>query len=134
MNQTIEKNKLIGGKMSVCRKVMLMTLMSVGILMLFEGCVTRTQQEFCYERVIVTLTEEAGDAAILAEHVFTPADFPEVSLAEVNEIGQAHLGMKRFFELTLENPGRRNVLRAVDILNKRHDVYHASLFRYYEGT
>jgi len=37
------------------------------------------------------------------------------------------IGERMFLVLTLKNPGRHNVLRAVDLLNQRIDVYRASL-------
>jgi hypothetical protein len=104
--------------------------------MMFGGCVTR-QQEFCYERVIVLLTVEASNEAALTGRVFTPADFPEVALSNVRIlVGPTpdHPTGRMFLTLTLEHPGRRNVLRAVDTLNKRHDVYRASLNYFAYGT
>ena len=113
---------------------MIVAILLLNLLMTIGGCMARTQQEFCYERVILTLTVEASDAAKISEHIFTPADFPEVPLSKVVMIGwgpdinlSKQLGYREFLLLTLENPGRRNVLRAVDLLNQRIDVYRASL-------
>ena len=108
----------------------LMLVILVGVTMI--GCGNRNGKisEFCYETVIVQLTVAASDAATLAGHTFTPADFPEVALSEVRLLGGSAPtppGMSKFLALTLENPGRDNVLKAVYELNKRGDVYLASL-------
>ena len=98
------------------------------------------EPEFSYETIIVQLTVEASDAATLSGHVFTPADFPEVALSEVRLPRgpdgpiPTPLGMRMFLFLTLENPGRDNVLNAVNALNGRSDVYRADLSYAAYGT
>ena len=109
----------------------IVAILSLSLLVTIGGCTTRTQgQEFCYETIIVRLTEEASNATALAEHVFTPADFPEVALSSVEILDRpspTNPNGRIVLTLTLETPGRRNVLRAVDTLSKRSDVYRASL-------
>ena len=83
---------------------------------------------FSYETVIVTMTAAASGTG----RVFTPADFlPEVELSEVSVL---IITNRTMLLLTLENPGRENVLRAVYALNGRSDVYRASLSVFYEDT
>ena len=83
--------------------------------------------EFSYDTVSVQLTVAASDAATSAGHVFTPADFPELALSEVLAPSGTPLGERRSLFLTLENPGRENILRAIYQLRARNDVYSATI-------
>jgi len=123
--------------MKKLRLVMVLPLilaMMGGLMMI--GC-NRDREKFSYETIIVQLTVEASDAATLSGRVFTPADFlPEVTLSEVRVLDggvPTPLGLSIFLSLVLENPGRNNVLQAVDALNRRSDVYHASLNIFHTG-
>ena len=113
--------------MKKLRLVMVLPLMfaMMGGLMMI-GC-DRNREKFSYERIIVSMTEEASAAK--AAHLFTPDDFfPDVVLSEVSVLTEPHTPVYRtMLLLTLKNPGRDNVLRAVDALNRRSDVHRASL-------
>jgi len=85
--------------------------------------------KFCYETVIVTMTVAVSDG-----RTFTPADFlPEVVLSEVSVLMTPAPPTNRIMLiLTLENPGRENVLRAAYSLNGRADVFSAGVNQYDE--
>ena len=102
----------------------------VGVGVVLVGCSRNGHKEFCYETVIVSMTVEASAAK--AAHLFTPADFlPEVALSEVSVLMPPRPPTNRtMLLLTLENPGRDNVMQAVYRLNQRSDVYWANLSVY----
>jgi len=110
--------------------VMLMVVM--GVVML-GGCNrNERRQEFCYETVIVSLTVSAS----ALDRTWVPADFSEeVSLSEVSVLmTPISPGNRMMLLLTLENPGRENVLRAAYALANRDDVYRVDLNAFYADT
>ena len=106
---------------------MIMMIIFAGVAM--SGC-SRNRQGFCYETVFVILTVSAS----ALDRTWVPADFAnEVVLSEVSVlITPATPEDRKTLFLTLENPGRRNVLRAVDALNNRSDVHRAGVSQYGE--
>ena len=116
-----------------------------------DGSETVTMMnDFTDDCVMVVLTHEAS----LQFVNYTPADFPEIECAEIEDLSsakgakvQAVLrgeelemdsvgarfmnqnididGFRRILCLELENPGKGNVLRAVAALEQREDVYSA---------
>lgn len=113
------------------------------------GTIT-TMNDFTDDCVMVVLTHEAS----LQFVDYTPADFPELECAEVDDLSSAKgakvqavlrgeqldmdsigarfmnqnidvEGFRRILCLRLANPGKGNVLRAVMALEQREDVYFA---------
>lgn len=113
------------------------------------GTIT-TMNDFTDDCVMVVLTHEAS----LEFTNYTPADFPEIDCAEIEDLSsakgakvQAVLrgeqlemdsigarfmnqnididGFRRILCLKLANPGKGNVLRAIAALEQREDVYSA---------
>lgn len=113
------------------------------------GTIT-TMNDFTDDCVMVVLTHEASLQFI----DYTPADFPELECAEVDDLSSAKgakvqavlrgeqldmdsigarfmnqnidvEGFRRILCLRLANPGKGNVLRAVMALDQREDVYSA---------
>jgi len=124
----MKKLKLIG-------LFMLMGVLVMPVLLL-SGCggngngkIPDPGGEFSYETVIVQMTVAVSDG-----RAFTPADFfPEVVLSEVSVLMTPAPPTNRIMLLlTLESPGRDNVLRAVYALNNRSDVYSANVNQYDE--
>ena len=113
------------------------------------GTIT-TMNDFADDCVMVVLTHEASLQFI----DYTPADFPELECAEIDDLSSAKgakvqavlrgdqlemntigarfmnqnidvEGFRRILCLKLANPGKGNVLRAVMALEQREDVYFA---------
>jgi len=115
MHKRKKRNLIIGIAVIGVIAVIIMTIIGV--------CVYRNRntyvQEFSYENVLVTLTPEAS----LMQEEWTRYDFSEFAFARIRSIGI--IGEKMVLVLYLAEPSRDNVLRAVEILNAREDVYHA---------
>ena len=105
--------------------MMCMAVMVVAVGGFFVGC-GGNKQEFCYESLTISLTREASEVAIANNHIFTVNDFPEVALAEIVtrwDWSGPYIGLV----LRLKNPGRQNVLNAIEVLQQRDDVLSAGV-------
>ena len=141
MKQNIEKNKLnnfIGGKMSVCKKVMLMTLMSVGILIMFGGCMfLTTKSEFVCDlrcgcnrikfnpdfesgKVLVVMSRELSERNKVHDRTF----FGDIGIVEIIDLtyrddpesGYHPPNFRQILVLILNVECKRNILRIVEYL------------------
>lgn len=101
--------------------------------------------EFADDRILVVLTNEAS----ISPKIYTTADFADIGCSEVKNLTQASSDMvqailsgaensesdrlpcmnkvnidtfQKILCLTLEEPGRENVLKAIEQLEKRSDV------------
>ena len=100
------------------------------LLMLFLGSIVmigcNTQRElgtdFSYERISVTLTQDASVLAIKNNHTFSINDFQEIDLIRVDKAFIHPLENWIYLFLWLKNPGRENVLEAITIIGARSDV------------
>ena len=83
----------------------------------------------CPRTILVLLTRERS--AINPNRIYTPDDFPEVNLSYVRNRtidGQIfRIGDMRFLTLYLAQPGRQNVLDAIELLSVRPDIYSAEV-------
>ena len=118
-------------------------------LFMFSGVSDRSEiddlcnEDFANDRVIIVLTKEATRQFL----DYGPEDFPEVELDEVVDLTSFTVDwvekkikgiptdremlvnveeFKRILSLRLANPSKKNVLRAVALLEQRKDVQSAS--------
>ncbi len=118
-------------------------------LFMFSGVSDRSEiddlcnEDFANDRVIIVLTKEATRQFL----DYGPEDFPEVELDEVVDLTSFTVDwvekkikgiptdremlvnveeFKRILSLRLANPSKKNVLRAVALLEQREDVQSAS--------
>ena len=100
--------------------------------------------DFSEDKILVSIQNDYG----LALHTYTPEDFPEIACIEVEDLTDAYfediqaildgnpnppaMGMDqidiyKFHQIlciTLKNPGKKNVLKAIKKLEKRVDIIH----------
>ena len=118
-------------------------------LFMFSGVSDRSEiddlcnEDFANDRVIIVLTKEATRQFL----DYGPEDFPELELDEVVDLTSFTVDwvekkikgiptdremlvnveeFKRILSLRLANPSKKNVLRAVALLEQREDVQSAS--------
>lgn len=155
-------------KMLCCLLAFVLVLLSGGVRVILpvyaepildgEISTIEMMNDFTDDAVMVVLTHEAS----LQFVNYTPADFPEIECAEIEDLSsakgakvQAVLrgeqlemdsigarfmnqdididGFRRILCLKLDNPGKGNVLRAVMALEQREDVYSAEPNYIYQG-
>ncbi|MDR0455173.1 MAG: hypothetical protein LBH20_00630 [Treponema sp.] len=80
---------------------------------------------FSFDLILVSLTPEATVAAYNAGKAYTPADFPEFNFSRVDNLFTMEPTgpfFKRILFLYLAEPGKENVLTAVELIGRRPDV------------
>ena len=105
----------------------LMMVVLVGVVM--SGCgeldddmkIPDPGGDFEYTKVMVTLTEKAS----ARDKVWSPSDFPEFAFSEIENVGL--IGNQKYLIFYLAEPSRDNVLRAINKLRKRPEIYSAKV-------
>ncbi len=92
-------------------------------------CNATIEDEFAEDRVVVVVKQKSGTT------IFTVQDFAEIDAVAVENLSYPQEdasilsaeqeGEKIILSLTLHNPGKRNVLNAIKLLEKRKDVISA---------
>lgn len=103
--------------------------------------------DFADDRILVTIQNDYS----LAFHTYTPEDFPEIKCIEVEDLSTASgelaklivdgdplpsryppgwrewdiQNYNQILRITLKNPGKKNVLKAIEKLEKRDDILSA---------
>jgi|GEM_PF-3663690 len=90
-----------------------MLIVLVGGIM--SGCGNKGN-DFAIDRVGIYLTQAAKDSG----KEYTIADFPEIELLKIEPWSDSVTN--RSFSLYLKKPSKKNVLKAVELLNKRDDI------------
>jgi len=94
-------------------KVMCACIVVVMIGVMMSGCGRNNGNAPTYDRVRIDLTEEA----IASGKVYTLDDFTEIDIIYIKVVSPG-----RTLWLTLREPGRQNVLHAIELLEQRKDV------------
>lgn len=71
--------------------------------------------DFCDDTIIVSQKESI-------DGVYCLKDFPEYDFESVKLMGEPRDGMIKFYEITLKNPGKENVVEAIEALDYRANL------------
>jgi len=105
-------------KKNVLRPLSVAILLTVAVIG-FVGCRNKNQ-DLHIDHVIITLTQEAIDSG----KTYTIADFSEIELLRIEQLSAFNYQQ---FALYLKKPSKKNVFKAVELLNKRDDIQLAAL-------